>query len=58
MENERVLVGRMLRRYVAMPRAATQKEGGTHMKQQGANDIIGSANNTLSFTVLRRSVGA
>ena len=28
------------------------------MEQQGANDIIGSANNTLSFTVLRRSVGA
>ena len=28
------------------------------MKQQGANDIIGSANNALNFTVLRRSVAA
>jgi len=34
--------------------------GGRHggLKQQGANDIIYRANNTFSFTVLRRGVGA
>ena len=33
--------------------------GGRHggLKQQGANDIIYGANNTFSFTVLRRGVG-
>ena len=41
-----------------MPRAAAQKEGAARMEQQGANDIIGSANNALNFTVLRRSVVA
>jgi len=33
-----------------------RRHGG--LKQQGANDIIYGANNTFSFTVLRRGVGA
>jgi len=52
------LIGKQFRRYIAAWRASTQKDAGKNsLEKEGADNVVGSANHTLSFSVVLGCVG-